>query len=111
MQADGVGGDVTPSRWIVVPEVVVVQPRLRIMVLPRKAQVDGAQLQAGRGIAEGRALPAPDRDAGLVGAQPRGGQVIGMQVGRGLGTEGAVELALCVKIVVPSIGTLQGARS
>ena len=66
---------------------VLVQPGLRIEVLPREAQVDGAQLQAGSSIAEGRALPPPYRDAGRIGTQPRGGQVIGVQVGRSLAAE------------------------
>jgi hypothetical protein len=37
--ADGIGADVSADRRIIVPESVVVQPRLRIVVLPREPVV------------------------------------------------------------------------
>ena len=87
---------------------VLMQPGLGIEVLAREAQVDGAQLQSGSSIAEGRALPPPYRDAGLIGPQPRGGQVIGVQVGRGLAAQRAIELGQGL-VAEPDVAANQGA--
>lgn len=75
---------IPPSLRIIVAEVVVVQPALRIVVLPGEAQVDlGAALAQRFAAAEGVGLPLPGDLAAGVGGQARGVEVVAMEVEQG----------------------------
>jgi len=81
-------GDVPSYARVIVPEVVVIQPRLPIRILPRKPQVHhrGTAIAVRVFIrpdgAEGVRLPAPDDRARAVGGYARGAEVVGVQVGQ-----------------------------
>lgn len=60
------------------------EPRFRIIVLSRIAQLEVDGIRTGGGIAEHTVI-APDDGAGLVGRFPRGALIVGLDVGHGLG--------------------------
>lgn len=72
--------------WIIVPVPVVVEPRLTVMVLAREAKInrDGpvlpVELVVGFVGTEGLALPAPDELSVGVAGEPRGIEMIGVEV-------------------------------
>ena len=80
-------GDITPGLRIIIPEVVVIQPTLHIILLSREAVMDGGGYAVLvrvfiRGCAaEGFAVPAPDHRLIRVGGQARAAQVVGVDVG------------------------------
>lgn len=75
--------DVPPRLGVIIPEVVVIQPTLEVVVLPQEAQVDGVQAAlrrvGRRAVTKGIGPPAPDLLSGLVGGQAWGVQVVGVQ--------------------------------
>ena len=86
-QSDGIRFEISTCYWIVVPEVVVIQPGLLVRVLARIAQVHGEdraiaiRVFAGGSIAERVMIPSPDH--GVVAGSSNfcwGIQVIGVDV-------------------------------
>ncbi len=83
-EPDRIGLGIPPHPWLVVPMVVVEQPRLRVVVLPGHAQrqhegiKSGRRLDLRRLVAKRLGHPAPAHPALGVGQHPRRVEVVGV---------------------------------
>lgn len=77
---------------IIIPVPVVVEACFRIKILPWKAQIDGCSQTLWQCSTESLPLPAPQDRLALAGGKSRGVEVVGVEVGDGVGGAVVVDL-------------------